>query len=139
MNKALFGLLNSAAIISSAITNDGKIHMANQISQNNASWWGWNAMGVGNNTNISANENNSGIYGNESFYVSVNATYQADYKSEWEYTFEYNDLTSHKFGEAVITKNLTEFDSDTALARILYDEITLNISDTLKLSITIGF
>ena len=139
MNKALFGLLNTAAITSSAITIYGRTHMAHQISQNNQSWWGWNALGIGNNTNISATENSSGIYGNQSYYCSVNGTYKADYSTEWQHTFSYNDLTSHKFAEAVITKNLTEFDDDTALARILFDEIELNLSDSLKINMVVGF
>ena len=139
MNKALFGLLNTVAVTSSAITIYGKTHISHQITQNNESWWGWNAMGVGNGTTIVASENNSGITGNESYYVTVNATYQADYSAVYEHTFNYSNLASHKFGEAVITKNLTEFDSDTALARIVFDDITLNLSDVIKINMKVGF
>lgn len=139
MNKALFGLLNCAAVTSSAVANYGKTHLVHQITQNNASWWGWGAMGIGNDTATVGSANNSGIMGNESFYVAVNGSYEADYTAVYKHTFNYSDLTSHTFGEAVITKNVTEFDSDTLLARIVYDDITLNLSDTLSIEMKVAF
>lgn len=137
MNKALFGLLNTVAITTSSILNDGKEHLANMIG-NNASSWQYTVLGVGNDTSHIASANNSGLYGTNATYANCNATYEADYKSTWEHTFNYSDITGHKFGEAVITKNQTEY-ADNCLARIVYNDIELNISDTLKLSLTVGF
>jgi len=125
------------AITSSSILNDGKIHIANMIG-NNASSWQYTILGIGNDTSHIASTNNSGLYGANVTYANCNATYEADYKSTWEFSFNYSSITNHKFGEAVIAKNRTEY-ADNCLARIVYDDIELNISDTLKLSLTVGF
>lgn len=124
-------------ITSSSILNDGKEHLANMIG-NNASSWQYTILGIGNDTSHVASPNNSGLYGTNTTYADCNATYGADYKSIWEFTFNYSSITNHRFGEAVITKNRTEY-ADNCLARVVYDDIELNLSDTLKISLTVGF
>lgn len=137
MIESIFGLLTVGAVLSSAILKAGKENFAYGTS-NISVFYPYLAMGVGNNTAVAASENNSGIYGNESYYASVNASYQADYRGVWEYTFGYTDLPSHIFSEAVIARNKTQY-TDYCLARIVFDSITLNLSDTLKVGLTVGF
>lgn len=139
MNKALFGLLNCAAVTSSAITDIGKKHLSEHMMGDNTSWWGWTAMSCGNDTSISAAASNYQLYGNETYCINETGVYEADFKAKYEHTFNYSNLASHKFGEVAIVKNVTEGNASTILARIVYDDITLNLSDTMKISMTITF
>ena len=136
MDEWLKGLLGITAVTSSFILNDGKIHLAHMVTNNN-SYWEYKSLGVGNST-IAALANQSGILGNESFFVTANLSYEADYKAVWSQNFSYGNLSSHKFSEAVVCKNTTEL-SDNSLCRICYDQISLNTSDTLALTIKVAF
>ena len=137
MKNFLFGLLNTAAVTSSAILDDGKKHLAESIG-NNASYWAYTAMGVGNDTNA-ATANDSGIQGNISYYAHVNGSYEASNKAVFVHTFNYSDMGSeHIFREAVVAKNGSESDHN-SLARIVYDAITLNLSDQLEITMKINF
>ena len=139
MNKALFGLLNCAAVTSSSITEIGKKHLAEHMMGNNNSWWGWIAMSCGNDTSVTGAASNYQLYGNETYCTNETGVYEADYKAKYEHTFNYSDLASHTFGEGGIVKNVTEGNASTILARIVYDDIVLNLSDTMKISMTIAF
>lgn len=138
MNSVLLGLLGISAVTSSAILTDGKENLAYGIA-NLSNFYPYFSVGVANDTATVAAANNSGLYGSNSTYATTNGSYLADNKAIWEETFNYSSLGStHKFGEAVIAKNATQY-ADHCLARIVYDDITLNLSDTLKLSMTVGF
>lgn len=127
------------AVTSSAILTDGKENLAYGIA-NVSTFYFYISIGVGNDTAVVAAANNSGLYGGtNTTYATTNGSYLADNKAIWEQTFNYSSLGSnHKFGEAVIAKNASEY-ADQCLARIVYDDITLNLSDTLKISMTVGF
>lgn len=138
MKKWLEGLLGITAVTSSAILNDGKHHMA-RIVANTSAYWGYTGIGVGNNTAVNATSGNTKLFGNNTYAtVATNVSYEADYKAVWQHTFNYSDITDHKFSEAVVCKDATTI-TDSSLARIVYDQITLNLSDTLQITVKVAF
>lgn len=137
MNKPLFGLLGFSAITSSALLTDGKENLAYGIA-NISTLYSYHSLGCANDTATVASENNSGLYGSNSTYASTNGSYQADNTAVWKQKFDYNSLSGHRFGEAVIAKNASEF-ADNCIARIVFNSIDLNASDTITISIGVNF
>ena len=136
MVRWLYGLLNNEAVLSSYILNDAKTHLAYSVTNNNT-YWKYEGTGVGNST-TAALANQTGILGNESFFVAQNGSYEADYKALWQHNFSYGNLPTHKFTEAVVCKNAT-VSADNSLCRLVFDQITLNTSDTLQMTIKVAF
>lgn len=124
------------AVLTSAILNAGKENLA-YLAINNASSYQYACMGVGDST-AAAVSNDSGIMGNESHYLTVTPTYEADYKASWVGNFSYGNLPTHIFSEATIAESTTSY-LDKSIARIVYDAITLNLSDTLQITIKLNF
>ena len=126
------------AITSSAVLADAKKNIAYGIS-NISSLYFYSSVGVGNNTAVASAENNSGLYGGvNTTYAATNGSYSADYTAVWKQKFDYNSLSGHRFGEAVVAKNASEF-ADNCLARIVFNPIDLNASDTITINIGVNF
>lgn len=137
MKNWLFNLLNENAVLTSSVLGDGKTNMAYCVV-NNASSYVYSSMAVGNGTQ-SAIANDTAIIGNYSYHCDVNGSFVSSYKASWTHTFGYTDMNdSHVFSEAMIIKNATEREGY-GLARIVYDPITLNESDTLEIEIRVNF
>ena len=136
MNNLLLGLLSNSAILSSAVTNDGKTHLANMIG-NNASSWQYMSMITGNGT-TAAVATDTGAIGNLTGALDTNSSYSADYKSVWKKTWNYSNIENHIYSEALIAKNSSVI-TNNCLARIVFDPITLNISDSVAITMTLGF
>ena len=71
MNRFLLGLLTINAITSSALLTDGKENLAYGIA-NISTLYTYSCLGAGNDTAVTASENNSGLYGSNSTYASTN-------------------------------------------------------------------
>lgn len=137
MNIFSLKILNSCAVLSSAILDDARKHWSESIVNNN-SYWKYGSMGFGNGTG-SASINNSGLGGNCTFMADVNGSYEDPNKAVYIHTVNYSDIGSeHVYSEAIIAKNKTESDHN-SLARIVYDPITLNLSDQLQITMKINF
>jgi len=72
------------------------------------------------------------------FCKDCNVSYEADYKCSFQENFSYGNTTDHKFVDAVICRNESLI-TNYGLARIVYDTINLNISDTLQLTVKVAF
>lgn len=125
------------AITSSSILIDGKENLAYGIA-NISAFYPYYSVGIGNDTAVVSSTNNSGLYGSNTTYATTNGSYEADSKAVWKQKFDYSSLSGHKFGEAVIAKNATEY-ADHCLARIVFNSIELNISDSITIEMAIGF
>ena len=137
MKNILNNLLNSCAVLSSSVLDDGRKHWAESIVNNN-SYWKYSSMGFSNGT-TAATVNDSGLAGNCTFLTDVNGSYESSNKAVYIHTVNYSDIGSeHIYSEAIIAKNKTESDHN-SLARIVYDPITLNLSDHLQVTLKIAF
>ena len=123
------------AVTSSAITNVAKVNLAYALINQNDSSFDYRCMGVGNGSQPASN-GDTGLYGNESKYVTVEGVYEADYTAKWSHTWGYDDLPSHEFREAGIFKNESELEM---LGRIVFDPITLNESDYIEITMRVKF
>jgi len=123
------------AVRSSAITNTARVNMAYALLNQNDSSYDYVCMGVG-NASQPADPSDTGLVGDETKYVTVNGVYEADYTAKWTHTWSYDDLPSHKFGEAGIFKNESELEM---LGRIVFDPIELNESDYIEITMRVRF
>lgn len=139
MKNWLTGLLNTAAVTSSSILADGKNKMARMVG-NTSTYWSYGSIGVssGDNSSVAASVNQTGLGGNNTFCKDCNVSFEANYKCVWSENFSYGNTTDHKFVDAVICRNESQI-TDYSLARLCYDTITLNTSDTLALTIKVAF
>ena len=139
MDKWLYGLVGINAVTSSAILASGKNKMATMVG-NTSTYWSYGSLGVssGANSSTSASVNNTGLGGNNTYVKDCNVSYEANYKAVWSENFSYSNTTDHKFVDAVICRNESQI-TDYSLARICYDTITLNTSDSLALTIKVAF
>lgn len=125
------------AVSSSEITNLGRANLAKACINQNESSYDYICMGAANGSTIAA-KSDTGLAGNESYYVNESGIYEDSYKAKWIHIFGYNDLPSHKFDEAGIFKNESETDNF-MLGRIVFDEVTLNESDYLEITMRASF
>jgi len=126
------------AVLSNAISNLGRTNLAyGIINMSNNSFYDYLAMGFGNGT-TAASVNDTDLAGNYSYYADQAGTYEADYKGVWEHTVNFSDIPDHIYSEAVVCKNASENVGYT-LGRMVFDPITLNLSDQLQLTMKISF
>ena len=125
------------AVTSSEITNLGRTNLANACINQNESSFDYVCMGIANGSTVAA-KSDTKLVGNESYYVNESGIYEADYKGKWSHIFEYDDLPTHKFGEAGVFKNESEIE-DYMLGRIVFDEVILNESDYLEITMRAHF
>ena len=139
MDEWLCGLLGINAVTSSSVLADGKTHLA-RVTGNTSAYWSYGSLAVssGQNSSTAAAVNNTGLGGNQTFCKDCNVSYEANYKCVFSENFSYQNLTDHKFVDAVICRNESQI-TDYSLARIVYDTITLNTSDNLALTIKVAF
>ena len=125
------------AVTSSEITNLGRTNLAKACINQNESSYDYLCMGIANGSAAAA-KSDTKLVGNESYYTNVSGVYEASYKAKWVHTFGYGDLPTHKFGEAGVFKNESEAE-DYMLGRIVFDEVTLNESDYLEITMRAHF
>lgn len=126
------------AVLSNAVSNLARINLAyGIINMSNNSYYDYVAMGVGNGT-TAATVNDTDLSGNYSYYAFQNGSYEADYKGVWQRTYNYSDIPNHIYSEAVVCKNASENVGYT-LGRMVFDPITLNLSDQLQLTLKLSF
>lgn len=125
------------AVTSSEIVNAARINLAKACINQNESSYDYFCMGIANGSTVAA-KSDTGLVGNESEYVNESGIYEDSYKAKWVHTFGYNDLPSHKFGEAGIFKSTTNTEGY-MLGRMVFDEVTLNESDYLEITMRASF
>ena len=119
------------AVTSSEICDKCRENLAKACINQNESSHDYFCMGVANGSTVAA-KSDTELAGNESYYTNESGIYEDSYKAKWMHTFGYNDLPSHKFGEAGVFKNESEI-NNFMLGRIVFDEVTLNESDYLEI------
>lgn len=126
------------AVTSSEITNLARTNIAKSLCHNESEIsYDYYCMGVANGSTVAA-KSDTKLVGNESYYTNESGEYESSYKAKWVHVFGYNDLTSHKFGEAGVFKNESETENY-MLGRIVFDEVTLNESDYLQVTMRARF
>lgn len=126
------------AIIDSKITNIGKKVTTQLLTGTQSS--GFMGIGVGNQSTAST-ENDTALCGDETKFKDGNNSYlenaNSSWIAQWNSSWVYGDLTTHKYGEVVVTTNGST-GNNTLLLRATYDTVTLGSGDSLAITAQIS-
>lgn len=120
------------AKLTSAILNDAFANVAKLIPAV-ATGHSYAGMGAGEDA-TEAGATDTDLKGSDTHYNDVTGTYEANYKSVWQSTFLYVDLTGHIIRELVICESAASH-AEKSLLRMTIDPITLALDEQVTLII----